>query len=173
MNIDKLLSIHQSHSLMKIGAINKQILIAQYAQCEQISALQKQIAVSTNISRQILENQLKEIKHKELQRYYKSLAYAMNEATQYIETEDDVIFKCFLYELYSKPIIENTLEAKNNLEEITDKEYCEKIRIRIQAIESIYSSSQHIYTESEFSHLLSAQTIYTEQQKTTDRKSVV
>ena len=170
MNIDKLLSIHQSHSLMKIGAINKQILIAQYAQCEQISALQKQIAVSTNISRQILENQLKEIKHKELQRYYKSLAYAMNEATQYIETEDDVIFKCFLYELYSKPIIENTLEAKNNLEEITDKEYCEKIRIRIQAIESIYSSSQHIYTESEFSRLLSAQTIYTEQQKTTELK---
>ena len=170
MNIDKLLSIHQSHSLMKIGAINKQMLIAQYAQCEQISALQKQIAVSTNISKQILENQLKEIKHKELQRYYKSLAYAMNEATQYIETEDDVIFKCFLYELYSKPIIENTLEAKNNLEEITDKEYCEKIRIRIQAIESIYSSSQHIYTESEFSRLLSAQTIYTEQQKTTELK---
>lgn len=170
MNIDRLLSIHQSHSLMKIGETNKQILIAQYAQCEQISSLQKQIAVSNNISRQILENQLKEIKHKELQRYYKSLAYAMNEAAIYIETEGDVIFKCFLYELYSKPIIENTLEAKNNLEEITDKEYCEKIRIRMQAIEDIYSSSQHIYAGSEFSNLLSAQTIYTEQQKATELK---
>ena len=60
MDIDKLLSIHQSHSLMKIGAINKQMLIAQYAQCEQISALQKQISASNSISRQILENQLKE-----------------------------------------------------------------------------------------------------------------
>ena len=80
MDIDRLLSIHQSHSLMKIGAINKQMLIAQYSQCEQISALQKEIAASNSLSRQILNNQLKDIKHKELLAYYKSLAYAMKEA---------------------------------------------------------------------------------------------
>ena len=43
MNIDRLLSIHQSDALMRIGAINKQMLIAQYAQCQQISKLQKEL----------------------------------------------------------------------------------------------------------------------------------
>lgn len=70
MNIDKVLSIHQSYSLMKIGALNKQMLIAQYVQSEQISNLNKQIAVSNNIAREIFENQLKEIQHKELIKYY-------------------------------------------------------------------------------------------------------
>ena len=164
MDIDRLLSIHQSHSLMKIGAINKQMLIAQYAQCEQISALQKQISASNNISRQILENQLKEIKHQELLRYYKSLAYAMKEAARRIEAEKDMMFKCFLYELYSEPIINNTREAKSNLEEISDKEYCNGIEATMQAIYDTCSLCKNEYDKSDFSRLLKSQSSYQEQQ---------
>lgn len=39
MNIDRILNIYQSYSLTKISAINKQMLIAQYAQCENIKAV--------------------------------------------------------------------------------------------------------------------------------------
>lgn len=164
MDIDRLLSIHQSHSLMKIGAINKQMLIAQYAQCEQISALQKEISASNSISRQILENQLKEIKHQELLRYYKSLAYAMKEAVGCIEAEKDIVFKCFLYELYSDTIINNTREAKNNLEEISDKEYCNGIEATMQAICNTYSLYKDEYKKSDFFRLLENQSSYQEQQ---------
>ena len=164
MDIDKLLSIHQSHSLMKIGAINKQMLIAQYAQCEQISVLQKEIAASNSISRQILENQLKEIKHQELLRYYKSLAYAMKEAVEYIDSEKDVIFKCFLYELYSEPIINNTRDAKSNLEDISDKEYCNGIELKMQAIHDTCLLCKKEYDKSDFSRLLETQSSYQEQQ---------
>lgn len=170
MDIDRLLSIHQSHSLLKIGAINKQMLIAQYAQCEQISALQKEISTSNSISRQILENQLKEIKHQEFLRYYKSLAYAMKEAVGCIEAEKDIVFKCFLYELYSEPIINNTREAKSNLEEISDKEYCNGIETTMQAIGNTYSLYKNEYKKSNFSHLLESQSSYQEQQNVLVRK---
>lgn len=163
IDIDKLL-IHQSYSLMKISAINKQMLIAQYAQCEQISALQKEISASNNISRQILKNQLKEIKHQELLRYYKSLAYAMKEAAGRIETEEDIVFKCFLCELYSEPIINNTREAKSNLEEISDKEYCNGIETTMQAICNTYSLYKNEYAKSDFSRLLESQSSYQELQ---------
>lgn len=164
MDIDRLLSIHQSHSLMKIGAINKQMLIAQYAQCEQISALQKEISANNSISRKILENQLKEIKHQELLRYYKSLAYAMKEAVGYIEAEKDTVFKCFLCELYSEPIIENIREAKSNLEEISDKEYCNGIETTMQAINVTCSLCKDEYNKSDFSRLLESQSSYQAQQ---------
>lgn len=163
IDINKLL-IHQSYSLMKIRAINKQMLIAQYAQCKQISALQKEISASNNISRQILKNQLKEIKHQELLRYYKSLAYAMKEAAGRIEAEEDIVFKCFLCELYSEPIINNTREAKSNLEEISDKEYCNGIETTMQAICNTYSLYKNEYAKSDFSRLLESQSSYQELQ---------
>lgn len=164
MDIDRLLSIHQSHSLMKIGAINKQMLIAQYAQCEQISALQREISLNNSISKQILENQLKEIKHKELLRYYKSLAYAMKEAVGCIEAEKSTLFKCFLCELYSELIIGNIREAKSNLEEISDKEYCNGIELAVQAINTTYSLNKNEYDKSDFSRLLKSQSSYQELQ---------
>lgn len=164
MDIDRLLSIHQSHSLMKIGAINKQLLIAQYAQCEQISALQKEISASNNISRQILENQLKEIKRQESLRYYKSLAYAMKEAVKCIDEEKDTAFKCFLCELYSAPIIENTREAKSNLEEISNKEYCNEIEDTIKTINTTCLLCKNEYDKSNFSRLLESQPSYQKQQ---------
>lgn len=140
------------------------MLIAQYAQCEQISALQNEISANNSISRQILENQLKEIKHQELLRYYKSLAYAMKEAVGCIEAEKDIVFKCFLYELYSEAIINNIREAKSNLEEISDKEYCNGIEMTMQVICNTYSLYKNEYAKSDFSRLLESQSSYQEQQ---------
>ena len=114
MDIDRLLSIHQSHSLMQIKAINKQLLIAQYAQCEQITALQKEIKTSNGIARQILKKQIEEIQHREQQKYYKALAFSMKEAVENIKTEKDLNFKCFLCDLYAKTILEK-LQEHNTL----------------------------------------------------------
>ena len=170
MNIDKVLSIHQSYSLMKIGALNKQMLIAQYAQSEQISNLNKQIAVGNNIAREIFENQLKEIQHKELIKYYKSLAYSMKEAIELIDKEKDIIFKCFLYDLYSSLIVDFLEDAKNNLEEISDKEYCHNLELKMQDIATIYSINESLYKESDFVKLRDSYVDYLEQQKILEEK---
>lgn len=165
MDIDRLLSIHQSHSLMQIKAINKQLLIAQYAQCEQITALQKEIKTSNGIARQILKKQIEEIQHREQQKYYKALAFSMKEAVENIKTEKDLNFKCFLCDLYAKTILENLQEAQNNLEEISDKEYCKNIIRSLQQIQQEYIAANNTYNQSSFAKLLIARTNYIEQQE--------
>jgi len=170
MNIDRLLSIHQSDALMRIGAINKQMLIAQYAQCQQISKLQKELESCSNVSKKILENQIKDIKHQEQLKYYKSLAYAMKEAIEYIAKENNIEFQCFLFELYSPLILENIREAKAVLEEISDKEYCADIEKSLQAIGVVYSTSKLVYENSDFYKIISAKAIYSNQKESLDKK---
>ena len=72
ITLDNILNLHQSCKLEDISKINKQMLIVQYEQCKQISDLNKEIKQSNAVSIQILENQLKEAKHKETLKYYKS-----------------------------------------------------------------------------------------------------
>ena len=126
------------------------MLIAQYAQCQQISKLQKELESCSNVSKKILENQIKDIKHQEQLKYYKSLAYAMKEAIEYIAKENNIEFQCFLFELYSPLILENIREAKAVLEEISDKEYCADIEKSLQAIGVVYSTSKLVYENSDF-----------------------
>lgn len=71
-NIDRLLSIHQSYSLEGIKRLNVEMLKAQYAQCEQLTQLQKQIDQGNKISMQILRNQKREIENRERQKFYLS-----------------------------------------------------------------------------------------------------
>ena len=62
------LSIYQTYTLEKIGAFSKQQLIAQYAQCEEISKLKKEMSANTAATNKILRNQLKELERQEKQR---------------------------------------------------------------------------------------------------------
>lgn len=48
------------------------MLKAQYAQCEQLTQLQKQIDQGNKISMQILRNQKREIENRERQKFYLS-----------------------------------------------------------------------------------------------------
>jgi len=133
-NIDRILRVQQTYQLTKIGALNKQMLIAQYAQCEQISALQKQIQQSNAISRQILENQLMEFQYREKIKYYKSLAYNMNEAVSVISDETNPALQVFLGNLFLEPIAINIKESKDNIEDISDKSFCKEVENKISNI---------------------------------------
>lgn len=146
------------------------MLIAQYAQCQQISKLQKELESCSNVSKKILENQIKDIKHQEQLKYYKSLAYAMKEAIEYIAKENNIEFQCFLFELYSPLILENIREAKAVLEEISDKEYCADIEKSLQAIGVVYSTSKLVYENSDFYKIISAKAIYSNQKESLDKK---
>lgn len=48
-NIDRLLNIHQSYSLEGIKRLNVEMLKAQYAQCEQLTQLQKRKQRATKV----------------------------------------------------------------------------------------------------------------------------
>jgi len=138
------------------------MLIAQYAQSEQISALQKKIQQSNDISRQILENQLKEIQYKEKMKYYKALAYNMDEATSLISKETDPALQVFLGNLFLEPIALNIKESKDNLEDISDKSFCKEIENKISNIKEHINKNGIKYQESEFPNLINWETYYDE-----------
>lgn len=127
-NIDRALNIYQSYSLAKISALNKKSLAMHYAQCSEINKLEKSISrelqAVNKLNRQILENQLNEIKHKETIKFYRKIAFDSKEAIEIIDSQDNLMFKYFLLEIYAKPLMLLLEDAKSNLEEISDKEFC-------------------------------------------------
>lgn len=145
-NIDRALNIYQSYSLAKISSLNKKTLAMQYAQCGEINKLEKSISrelqAVNKLNKQILENQLKEIKHKEQIKFYRKIAFDAKEAIEIMDSQDNLMFKCFLCEIYAKPLGLLLEDAKNNLEEISDKEYCsiwnKKLESCIQTLNTLY-----------------------------------
>ena len=64
------LNIYQAYSLEKISSLNKHGLAMQYAQCEQLVKLNKELAATNATTRRILQNQIREIEKREEQKYY-------------------------------------------------------------------------------------------------------
>lgn len=133
MGLDRLLNIYQAYTITKISAHNKQMLIAHYAQCEKIGELQQQIKVANSVSRNILKNQLKEIELREEQKFYKGLAFNMNEVYEKISSITDTNLQTFYSNLLLSKILENLKECQDNLDEINDKEYCKKLQNKCNA----------------------------------------
>lgn len=125
---DRALNLYQTYSVAKISALSKQQLIAQYAQCDQIGKLeknlQKELRNINSTNQQILEHQLKEAKKAEDIKYYRSIAHNCKEAIVLIQEQENWIIKSFLYEIFHKPLHLHLQVAKDNLEEISDMEFC-------------------------------------------------
>ena len=127
MKADTLFNIYQSYSLAKISALNKQNLIALYAQNEQLNKLNKELAKSNSVTQQILKNQIKELERQEKCRYYKSLSFNLSQAIDMLENEENTNFRIFSSNLFLPIIRELAKESTLNLEEIADKEYANNI----------------------------------------------
>ena len=170
MDIDRILNIYQAYSITKISAINKQMLIAQYAQCEKINAIQKQLDVANSVSRRILENQLKEIQQRETQKYYKNLAFKMSEAFEKIISVTDINLQTFLCSIILDKLLANIKECQTNLEEIRDKEYCRDLINKCNTLlDNI--SIRHDYLNSSFYIMQNNEQDYNN--KVSDKKNVL
>lgn len=132
MDTKTALSIYQTYTLEKIGAFSKQQLIAQYAQCEEISKLKKEMSANTAATNKILRNQLKELERQEKQRYYKSLIFNMGLALKRITEQENENFRTFVMNLFIKPMLTYSKEAMDNLDEIQDKEYAMNVLRQIE-----------------------------------------
>lgn len=170
MDIDRILNIYQAYSITKISAINKQMLIAQYAQCEKINAIQKQLDVANSVSRRILENQLKEIQQRETQKYFKNLAFKMSEAFEKIISVTDINLQTFLCSIILDKLLANIKECQTNLEEIRDKEYCRDLINKCNTLlDNI--SIRHDYLNSSFYIMQNNEQDYNN--KVSDKKNIL
>ena len=169
MDIDRSLNIYQAYSLAKISALNKKMLEAQYAQCQQIGQLEKtlskELSAINATNKQILETQLQQAKRQEEIRYYRNLAHNIKECIEIIDEQDDNDFKSFLLELFGDPISLYIKDAKSNLEDISDKEFCaqwEKVLLDNQKNARLNNVS---YAKSPYRSLLNNQKSYSEAEK--------
>lgn len=164
MDIDRLLQVHHSVNLATIREQNKYMLGVQAEQCGQIMQLRKQIDASNSVTRQILENQLKAIQHQENLKYYKNVVYNMKEAVNAINKTENTVFRFFLNTLFHDMLKLQLQEAKENLEEISDKVFCSEIENELEANEEQILSAKEKYLKSTFHTLLESEQNYKEQQ---------
>lgn len=127
MKTDTLLNLYQSYTLTKVSELNKHSLIALYAQNEQLSQLNEELARANRTTEQILRNQIKEIKQKEKRRYFKNMTFNLSQALDLLENEENVNFRIFASGLFLSPIRDMAKDAVQELEEIADKEYAQNI----------------------------------------------
>lgn len=156
--IDRVINIYQTYSVAKISALSKQTLIAQHAQCEQITklerTLQKELRSLQRVNQNILGNQIKEAQKSENIKYYRLIAHNCRQAIYIIQEQSDPIIKLFCLELFQEPFSMFLQEAKNNLEEISDLDYCAESINLLHSIRESVSDSQNDYTSSPFHTML-------------------
>ena len=144
MKTDTLLNLYQSYTLTKVSELNKQSLIALYAQNEQLSQLNEELTRANRTTEQILRNQIKEIEQKEKRRYFKNMTFNLSQALDLIENEENVNFRLFASGLFLSPIRDMAKDAVQELEEIADKEYAQNIVKRTNVLtgsdKTIYDS---------------------------------
>ena len=144
MKTDTLLNLYQSYTLTKVSELNKQSLIALYAQNEQLSQLNEELTRANRTTEQILRNQIKEIEQKEKRRYFKNMTFNLSQALDLLENEENVNFRLFASGLFLSPIRDMAKDAVQELEEIADKEYAQNIVKRTNVLtgsdKTIYES---------------------------------
>ena len=127
MNTRQIISLYQTYSLAKISELNRQSLIAQYAQCEQLERLRSEVASNTAATNQILKNQIKELERQEKVRYYKNLVFNLRQALAKIKEPDNTNVRLFLSSVFIEPIKALAEESVRGLEDIQEKEYAQWI----------------------------------------------
>lgn len=157
-NIDRLLSIHQSYSLEGIKRLNVEMLKVQYAQCEQISQLQKQIEQGNKISMQILRNQIKEIENRERQKFYKAMVFNLAVFCDHIEKIEPITLRAFILPMYATYIDGAAKDAMEHLEEISVKTHCQSILNNLQNITAKVEACLPEYQQSGFAQLIPLKT---------------
>ena len=155
MNIETVFDIYKAYSLTKISELNKQSLIAQYRQNEQLSQLNDELAKANQTAKQILRNQAKEIEQKEKQHYFKNVVFNLSQALELLENEEHVNFRIFASSIFLSPICDAAKDAVQELDEIGDKEYTQNIIKRANALSE--NDKKHIdsYQETPWSTFLS------------------
>jgi len=150
---DRLVNIHQSVELHLTKRINQRILQEQILQNAEMRYLNNQLSASNQINRQILENQISEIKHKEEQKFYKALSFQMHELIEPINNITDQLVKKYFIDRYYEKIKTNLLSANDNLEEINDKSFSKNTLKKANEIKDASDIYLQQFNESPFKEL--------------------
>ncbi len=157
-NFDRGVSIFVAANSYKSRRLNEDILAQQYENNQQLSALRREIHESNEISKQILQNQLKAEENKEIQRFYKALSFNLSETLELISKIDDDLILYYVTTNFYEKIRLNIIEANDNLEEILDKTFTKKLLDNLNSLKNKADLSSNDFNQSALSkidHLIS------------------
>lgn len=115
---------------------SEQILKHQMQTNQELQHLQQQMRQATAINQQMLQNQMREIEERETQKFYKLRSFRLNELVTKVEKMEDINQQAFIYYFFKDNVSNQINEAQANLNEISDKEYCNNIKAKLEDIES-------------------------------------
>ncbi|MDE5788048.1 MAG: hypothetical protein K2H79_05850 [Bacteroidaceae bacterium] len=174
-NLDKSISIYQGYSLAKISALNKKSLAVQYAQCEKIEKLEKNLSrelqAVNRVNQKILDGQLKELKYQETIRFYRVIAHNAKEAVEIIDSQNDFLFKQFLIQVYAKPLGLLLQDAKSHLDEFNDLEFCSTWIKKLDNCSNTIKSFESQFLDSNYYRYLSEQESYFREKQDLEKRN--
>ncbi|MBL4655009.1 MAG: hypothetical protein JKY33_04220 [Bacteroidia bacterium] len=116
----------------------------------EIQNLQRQMNAANEVMRKVLDNQIKEIKHKERQRYFKEFVWWANRMVEKTQSFSNSIVIYKISNNYLSALKEACNIAVSELEEITDKEYASNCIKIIDTLINSSISTQADYEKSKF-----------------------
>lgn len=156
MNTRQIIALYQTYSLAKISELNRQSLIAQYAQCEQLERLRSEVASNTAVTNQLLKNQIQELERQEKVRYYKNLVFNLRQSMAKIKEPDNTNVRLFLSSLFVEPVKALAEESIRELEDIQDKEYAQSLIDEASSLVDSLRPYEKPYSESSWKRYLDA-----------------
>jgi hypothetical protein len=148
---DRLLNLHQSVKLNQIQHTNKLLLESQISQNQRLTELNYQLKEANTINRQILQNQINEIKDKEIQSFHKALLFKCREIIDVIDAIINEDIKIYFMNQYYGQIKDNLTNCKNTLIEFNDKNIANELIGRVEKINNKLNFTE--YLKSDFSSL--------------------
>lgn len=101
---------------------------------QELNRLRQQMAHANAMQQQMLQNQIRDIEERETQKFYKLRSFKLNQLVTSIDSLTDINQKAFTYYVFKDAIMQNATDAQNNLNEISDKEYCNTIMSKVRDI---------------------------------------
>lgn len=120
--------------LDKMSKKSDEMIAEQQNTNQELNMLRSQMASANSMQQQMLQNQIKEIEEKETQKFYKLRSFKLNQLTTCIDNLSDINQKAFTYYVFKDIITERATEAQANLNEISDKEYCNSTLAKLRSI---------------------------------------
>jgi hypothetical protein len=152
-NVDKGISIFTAANTYKSRKINEQVLAQQMEGNQELAKMRKQLAEANEVNRQILENQIREIEHKQEQKYYKALSFYTGEIIGQFEKVEDPMVLNYLVTSYSDKVKNNLFDANDKLDEINDKLFNKQLADRFKTLKTTIDIKAINYADNVLSKL--------------------
>lgn len=125
---------YNNYYLSYIAQSSEEILAELKNNNRELNALRQQMANANALQQQMLQNQIRDIEERETQKFYKLRSFKLSQLVTAIGGLSDINQKAFTYYVFKDTVMQNATEAQANLNEISDKEYCNTLFAKMRDI---------------------------------------